>query len=600
MKNRKESLLKKMQNVTRVISDPMDPDYLRYNTFSLYITLLFVAVVASTILTAVQKQYTFLPYAIVMCFVGYFSRTIVQKKRMSTKMFRKVVFGLEVFLTLLGPLLYVSSGGIRSSVSIWFFLILIYTTVMFEGRWQVIFYFLQIIFYFIAVILDYFGLIEVTGQLSETSWYLSLFVSIAVVSGCVGTLIMAQINEYKQRQNELIDEIKEASRQREQAEEIMAQYEEQREIAEKALKTRSEFLKNMSHEVKTPLNAILGLADVIGRLNDVNEIHTLVGNITNAAKGLNIIISDILEYSAGGDVEVEINNSPYPSELLFNSFRNMCVPQLESKGVGYKIERDRLPAFLMGDITRIQQILFNLLSNAVKYTNEGTVTYKVLYSYSNEELMIIVSDTGIGIKEDNLKTIFDSFERIEAADTKHTEGIGLGLSLCKKIIDALGGKISCQSVYGEGTSFIVKIPQKPVDPALVQSKETTLHAKYDFSGKKILYVDNTQANHFALDRMLLDTGAYVGHSFSVKDVLELPDEKLRELDLVILDYVYQSMDAVHLLAHLREKGMICPALCAIGKNNLKEAEIVTKKGFEAIIEKPLVLEEVLKSISSVI
>ena len=575
------------------IKDPTDPEYMKYNSFSIYMGLLFVATLSATITTVIQKQYSFLPIIIGLTVVAFFSGHDVRKRRLPMKQLNLILYFVEVLLTILCPVLYMTSGGLHSATTYWFFLVLMLTYIMVEGFHKWIFVFLQLALYLTVILLDGYGLVVVSGELSGRDWYLGVAVALISVSLSVGGYISFQLAEYKRQQQRLIIEIQDVSSKKEKSEELMMLVEEQRDIAEKALRTQSEFLSNMNHEIRTPLNAIIGISEVINRIDDVEQIHDLVSNITSAAKGLNVMLQDILEYSATGENKLEIHNEAYNTDVIFNSFRNMCVPRLEEKGLKFIQKRDRIPKLLMGDITRTQQVIFNIANNAIKYTEKGSITFDVRYDYDKQELNITVSDTGIGIEEEELPYIFDQFRRVEESKNKHTDGTGIGLALSKKIIEMMGGKISCESVFGQGSTFHISIPQAIVPVAASElADELPKKAKAEFPGKRIMYVDNTQANHLIMDSILLETGAFVGHEFNPSEVLDLAQSELKSYDAFIIDYVLPGMDGAELKKHLEGRGVTGYIICVTDDLSEKNVEKLKSKGAEIIVSKPLKRTEV--------
>lgn len=582
------------------IKDVTDPEYMKYNSFSIYMGLLFVATLTATITTAIQGQYTFLPFIIGLTIVAFFSGHDVRRKRIPMKQLEMIVMCVEILSTVICPILYVTSGGIHSATTIWFFLVINLTFIMLEGKKKWTFLTLQIVLYVGAIVMDGLGFVHISGEMAEGSWYFGTIVALVVVSFSIGGYIHFQLSEYRRQQQNLIMEIKEVSAKKSKTDELMKLVETQRDIAQKALKTQGEFLSNMNNEIRNPLNAIIGISEVISRIDDVDQIHDLIGNITGAAKGLNVMLGDILEYSETGENALEIHPEPYNTDIIFNSFRNMFVPSMEQKGLKFELEREKIPKVLIGDVTRTQQVLFHITNNAIKYTDKGKIVFSVSYDYDRQTLQMSIKDTGIGIKEEDIPDIFDQFKRLENANHRRTEGTGLGLALSKKIIEKMGGSIFVESVYGEGSLFTIRVPQAEVRKVPKESEQPVqTEIKYDFQGKKVMYVDNTQANHLIMDSMLLETGAFIGHEYSPKDLLDYSQDKLKSYDMFIIDYVLPVMDGAELLAHLRSRGVKAPAICASDELTEDNIMIFKRKGFNYFVSKPLKKSEVHKKLSEI-
>lgn len=235
-----------------------------------------------------------------------------------------------------------------------------------------------------------------------------------------------------------------------------------KESAESANRAKSEFLANMSHEIRTPLNAVHGFCEVIGQTELTPVQHKYINSISIASNSLLTLINDLLDLSKIEAGQLEIRNSPLHIACMVGDLEQMFEYMVRKKGLQLSVSIDpNVPQNVLLDVSRLRQILVNLLGNAIKFTHEGSVTLHVS-AYTHQEgttsLKIDVEDTGIGIHQDNLQTIFDAFSQIESSSIRRYEGTGLGLAICRKMAELMGGSITVTSTLGRGSVFSVILP----------------------------------------------------------------------------------------------------------------------------------------------
>lgn len=235
---------------------------------------------------------------------------------------------------------------------------------------------------------------------------------------------------------------------------------------EYAARAKSDFLANMSHEIRTPMNAVLGMAEMALREEMSPAAREYIHQIMFSGKNLLVIINDILDFSKVESGKMEINEVVYESMSMFNDLASIVNSRIGGKTIEFTMDIDpNLPQMMMGDNTRIQQVLINLLNNAVKFTNVGEVHLKVVGTKTGDDTILIkmdVSDTGIGIREDDMGKLFKSFQQVDSKRNRNIEGTGLGLAISQRLIELMGGKILVESEYDKGSTFSIEIPQKIV------------------------------------------------------------------------------------------------------------------------------------------
>ncbi len=234
-----------------------------------------------------------------------------------------------------------------------------------------------------------------------------------------------------------------------------------------ASNAKSDFLANMSHEIRTPMNAIIGMAEMTLRKELPEEAREYVNQIKSSGRALLTLINDILDYSKIEAGKMELVEAEYEPMRLIHDVSTIIMTRLTDKDVEMLLDCDpNIPYKLYGDDLRIRQIMINLANNAVKFTQKGHVQLIVRFERVDEEnivLKVAIKDTGIGIKKEDMNKLFNIFEQVDSKRNRNVEGSGLGLSICKQLIDLMNGQISVESVYGEGSMFSFQIPQKVVD-----------------------------------------------------------------------------------------------------------------------------------------
>lgn len=323
--------------------------------------------------------------------------------------------------------------------------------------------------------------------------------------------------------------------------------------AEAANMAKSSFLANMSHEIRTPINAILGMNEMILREEKDPAIRGYAGNIQASGNSLLSIVSDVLDISKIESGKLEIIPVDYEVNSLISDCCNMAAGRAKAKELELLVEcADNVPMKLCGDETHIRQIIMNLLTNAVKYTEKGTVKLIVSGRFTDGGfvLKVGVSDTGIGIAEENLPQLFTQFQRFDLQRNRNIEGTGLGLSIVKRLCDLMSGTITARSVLGSGSTFTVELPQKVVDSTpcggvnlnYSAGADHEYHHSFEAPEAKILAVDDLPVNLLVIANLLKETRIKIDTAGSGRECLDKCSQQ--KYDLILMDHMMPEMDGV--------------------------------------------------------
>jgi PAS domain S-box-containing protein len=374
-----------------------------------------------------------------------------------------------------------------------------------------------------------------------------------------------------------------------------------KEAAEAANQSKSEFLANMSHEIRTPINGVMGMLQLLEMTPLDDEQTRYVHMAAEAANRLTRLLSDILDLSRVEAGKMEIRKAPFQIRDIIDSVVGLFNVTARNKGVTLECSLDpTMPDTLIGDETRVRQVLFNLVGNALKFTDRGTVGMEItaLPPHTNGDIRVLfqVTDTGIGIAEDRLSVIFEPFRQVENSFTRTYQGAGLGLSIVHRLVGLMDGKISIESTPGTGTTVHVVLPFKTdrensaqiVEPAAIKTG----------AGFRVLLVEDDPSNRIPTQKLLEKAGHEVTLAENGRQALELLAEN--DFDCILMDIQMPVMSGVEATRIIRGSDTLGPkkdipiiALTAYAMD--KDRDTFLAAGMNAYVAKPATLEDMTRA-----
>ncbi|XDD47503.1 ATP-binding protein [Leptospira sp. WS39.C2] len=372
-----------------------------------------------------------------------------------------------------------------------------------------------------------------------------------------------------------------------------------KEKAEKAAHSRSLFLSSMSHEIRTPINSIIGFTSLLLDDNPKEEQKNFLSMIDFSSKNLLVIINDILDFNRMEAGKVEIELIPFPFNALISNIYHSMDLNAKEKNLTLQLELDnKLPHYLVGDPTRLTQILFNLLSNAIKFTNKGEILFKIqlLENLSDQvKIKFSIKDTGIGIPIDKQEIIFEHFTQVDSSISRKFGGTGLGLSIVKKLIDLFGTTISLTSKEGEGSEFTFSM-SFPISQVIPKSNEH-LTSQTDVELRKnkiVLVVDDNELNLKVAYQFVKKCGYECKLASNGKEALQFLETD--PISLVLMDLQMPDWDGFVTTQKIREKEIYTPIVALTADVSFDISNRVKESGFVDIIFKPFQPQDLIEKI----
>lgn len=454
----------------------------------------------------------------------------------------------------------------------------------------------------------FFSIMSISGSLLQILFFPNVLLNLFLASLAVLVIMFALETPDYMRLTIAMEELRKTAEELDIAREDA---EESRRAAEDANRAKSSFLASMSHEIRTPINGVLGMNSIILKESDDPRILEYARNIDSAGNGLLSLINDILDFSKIESGKMEIVPVEYELNNMIADCYNMVFMRAREKGLDLLFENNTtIPNRLYGDEVRVRQIIVNLLTNAVKYTEEGMVLLTADWEQgedpSDMTLIVSVKDTGIGIKKKNIDKLFSAFSRVDQERNRNIEGTGLGLKITQQFLEMMGGTIGVESVYGAGSEFTVRIPQKirGAEPLgefsyhSVAAGDDPVKVSDHFIAPKarVLVVDDVELNLKVIAGLLKDTQIQIDTASSGAECIS--KIKAGAYDVILLDHLMPQMDGIETLTQLKNLDGFFNAstpVIMLTANAIQGAkEEYLKHGFTDYLSKP-VREDELKS-----
>ena len=489
-----------------------------------------------------------------------------------------VSFGVCLVFT---PLTFFLCGGIYGDSPLWFLFSFFFLSICLRGKIRFFFVLLNVAEAAVCWYLSY----QCPELISEnTSFKAHLFSLTALI--LIGLSVSSMVwfrNAFYQR-------------------EMQRSLAQQREI-EALNESQNRFFSSMSHEIRTPINTIIALNEMILRENISDEVAEDAANIQSASKMLLHLINDILDMSKFASGQMKLTPVVYHPGDMLSDIVGMLWVRAKEKNLDFQVNvSPDIPADLLGDEMRIKQILINVLNNAIKYTSKGSVSLSIQPGETENGVLNViysVSDTGIGIKKENIPYLFHAFKRVDETENRHIEGTGLGLSIVRQFVDLMGGKITVNSIYTKGSTFIIEIPQKVVGTKQIgevkiadgraAGRQQAHVSSFEAPSAKVLVVDDNASNLMVVSKLLRSTKVQTELVSSGEEALKCTLNE--HYPVIFLDHLMPGMDGIECLKAIRTQiGGRCKEskIVALTANAGSENRLLyEREGFDGYLTKPI-------------
>ncbi|HAG69073.1 MAG TPA: hypothetical protein DCL38_03780, partial [Lachnospiraceae bacterium] len=500
--------------------------------------------------------------------------------------YHKIDFGTRAVVLaivfILMPVIFFFGGGVRGGGIIWICFSYLYTGLVLYGTWRTV----MLIILGIITAIEYgagYYYPELVYHHSDAMFYLDSCLSVYLVGLVIYYMVKFQNNLFTEENKRAREEMRKV---------------------EELNRAQNRFFSNMSHEIRTPINTILGINELFLRNPDLPpEMIADSRSIQGAGKMLLSIINDILDMSRIESGRMDIVPVSYNTGELLSDIVNMIWARAAEKGLAFHISVDpRTPSKLYGDEVRIKQILINLLNNAVKYTREGYVSLNLECDRTDNNrawLTFTVTDSGTGIKKDAIPYLFDAFKRDSEEENRYIEGTGLGLSIVKQLVSLMGGQVSVNSVYTQGSVFTVRLPQEVSDDqdigevnlnGLQSSRDRIVYQPGFFAADaSILIVDDNELNITVEKRLLSGTGLDIDTALSGAEALSKSLD--RHYDLILMDHLMPGMNGIECLKKLKNQqggfNRATPVIILTANTGGENLRLYMNSGFSEALLKPV-------------
>ena len=502
------------------------------------------------------------------------------------------------------PVMFFVTGGINSGMVCWFSMGIIFIFMLLDGMDFVFMLLTDVAIASGCYAISYYHPEYIVNLESRQSVFFDVVQSLLICSFAIGSIIKFQRNIYDKLYKQAAinnDDLLEKTLQAKKAEKQ----------AQTATEAKSNFLANMSHEIRTPINTIMGMDEMILRETSEKVVEEYALDIKTASQNLLSLINDILDITKIESGKMGIVKGEYAFMSLMHDVLNNITLRAREKNLELKLNiASNIPCNMLGDDIRIKQVLTNIITNAVKYTQEGyteiTVTCEKSFG-QYVDLTFKVKDTGIGIKPEDIKRMFESFERLEVNRNRNIEGAGLGMTITQNLLKMMGSSLEVESTYGEGSTFYFTLTQEVVNSEPIgdfEQKLKQLTANYEYStsfeapNATFLIVDDNTMNRKVFVALLKDSKVKIKEAASGAECLQLI--KQQHFDMIFLDHMMPGMDGVETfkaMATLEGNKCLGTPVIALTANAIAGAkDRYLTMGFHGFLSKPVVPAQLEKMI----
>ena len=479
------------------------------------------------------------------------------------------------------PISFFVGGGIHGDTPLWFLFSTLFMSMILSGKTKLFFLLAEAALAGVCYYIGYTYPEYIQPNTERLAHQYSL-IALLLTGLAVSLMIELEIRLYM-RENRRADE------QKKEIEALNA--------------SQNQFFSSMSHEIRTPINTIIGLNEMILREDISDEVAEDAANIRASSKMLLSLINDILDMSKFESGRMQLTETTYQLSTMLSDLVGMFWLRAKEKGLEFHVNvSPDLPVDLVGDDVRIRQVLINVLNNAIKYTKEGSVSLSVQCGAVTEEranLIFSVEDTGMGIKKEDIPYLFTAFKRVDEEHNRHIEGTGLGLSIVKNLVDLMGGSVKVNSIYTEGSTFIIEIPQKlagqrRIGETDLEKKHATTRAegykqRFEAPEARVLVVDDNASNLMVVTKLLRSTKIRI-------DTASGGEEALRKTintayHVIFMDHLMPEMDGIEAFQAIRNQtGGLCKASKVViltANADEENRALYEKEGFDGYLTKPV-------------
>ncbi|MFA0113038.1 ATP-binding protein [Vibrio sp. 10N.261.46.E11] len=359
---------------------------------------------------------------------------------------------------------------------------------------------------------------------------------------------------------------------------------ESRKRAEESERATRDFVAMINHELRTPLNGLLGSAELISDTELSSSQREIVNNLSQSGEFLRTIINDLLDYSKINAGMLELIPKTFALQDLKNTIDSIFTNRAIEKQIQFDVNvTDGVPSHFYGDLERITQLFVNLIGNAIKFTDQGHVSVEI--KWLNDQFVFSVEDSGVGIAQSAIKTLFEPFTQADNSSSRNYEGTGLGLAICRKLAALMRGDIKVSSIVGSGTTFTISLPLKVVDTlAERDSVAKGFESEVELTLLKVLVVDDIKMNQIIIQQMLRKYEIEPAIAGNGIEGLELASNN--EYDIVFMDCRMPVMDGFEATKKLRSSGYSQPIIALTAGTTKEERELCIESGMDDILSKP--------------